>query len=166
MSDGALVVGIGNPDRGDDGAGRAVARALRGVLPAGAKVTEHDGEATSLLALIEGADAAILIDACVSGAAPGTVRRFDAAAGPLPEADFAVASTHGFGLAAAIELGRALGQLPARCIVYAIEGESFGTGAPLSPPVAAAVTEVVGRVGKEMGAGSPAGGRRPHGAAE
>ena len=45
-----LVVGIGNPDRGDDAVGRLVARALRGRVPADVRVVEQDGEATALLA--------------------------------------------------------------------------------------------------------------------
>ena len=56
------------------------------------------------------------------------------------------ASTHGLGLAEAIELGRALGRLPARLVVYAIEGQGYATGAPLSPPVARAAEEVVGEL--------------------
>ena len=152
-----VVIGIGNPDRGDDGAGRAVARRLRGALPRGIEVLEHDGEATSLLACLEGREAAYLVDACVSGAAPGTVRRFDASAEPLPRETFDL-SSHGLGLAAAVELGRTLGQLPGRCVVYAIEAASFGFGDSLSPAVEAAVAEVGGRLRAEL-ATNPAGGR-------
>ena len=61
-------------------------------------------------------------------------------------------STHGFGLAAAIELGRTLGQLPAHVVVYAIEGKSFDTGAALSGPVAAAVSVVAERIRSEIDA--------------
>lgn len=148
-----IVLGIGNPDRGDDGAGRRVARLLRGRLPERIEVAEHDGEATALLARLEGAAAAYLIDACASGAPPGTVHRFDVSAAPLPHGVFGL-STHGMGLAAAVELARALGQLPLRCIVYAIEGESFAPGAPLSLPVSAAVAEVVRCLGPEINVGA------------
>ena len=152
-----LVIGIGNPDRGDDAAGRAVARWLRGVLPPQIGILEHDGEATSLLARLEGAEIVCLIDASASAAPAGTVRRFDVAAAPLPQGAFGV-STHGLGLAEAIELARALGQLPARCIVYAVEGASFGPGEPLTPPVAAAVPEVGRRVQAELaGVAAPGG---------
>jgi len=151
-----VVVGLGNPDRGDDGAGRTVARRLRGRLPEDVALVEHDGEASGLLAQIEGADAAYLIDACASGAPAGTVRRFDAARAPLPEAAFEV-STHGLGLAAAVELARALGALPRRCVVYAIEGQSFEVGAGLSPAAAAAVAEVVEQLVKEIRAPERAG---------
>lgn len=144
-----VVIGIGNPDRGDDAAGRAAARLLRGSLPHDVDIVEHDGEATGLLARLDGATAAYLVDACRSGAAPGTVRRFDATAVPLPQGLFEV-STHGFGVAAAIELARALGRLPDRCIIYAIEGGSFSAGAPLSAPVAQAVTDVAARLHGEI----------------
>jgi hydrogenase maturation protease len=137
-----IVLGIGNPDRGDDAAGRAVALMLRSASPDSVEIVEQDGEATSLLKHLDGAAAAFLVDACISGVPAGTVRRFDVGAGPLPQAAFGL-STHGFGLAEAIELARALGQLPPVCIVYAIEGSTFEAGAPLSPPVAAAVAVVV-----------------------
>lgn len=144
-----IVLGIGNPDRGDDAVGRRVARLLRWMLPDDVEVAEHDGGATALLARLDGAAVAYLIDACASGAPTGTVHRFDASAAPLPQAAFAL-STHGLGLAEAVELARALGQLPPRCIVYAVEGESFDLGAPLSLPVSAAVAEVVQRLGSEI----------------
>lgn len=145
------MIGIGNPDRGDDAAGRLVARLLRPGLPAGVTVAEMPGEAAALLARLEGVAAAYLVDASASGAPPGTVRRFDAGATPLPAATFEL-SSHGFGLAAAIELARALRQLPPRCIVYAIEGGCFEPGAPLSPAVAAAVAEVARRLAGEIAA--------------
>lgn len=140
-----LVLGIGNPERGDDAAGRLVARRLRGILPPDVTLAEVDGEATAILAAFDGVSAAFLVDACVSGAPAGTVHRFDVAAGPLPQAAFGL-STHGFGLAEAVELARALGQLPPLCVVHAIEGASFETGAAPSPAVALAVGEVAGRL--------------------
>ena len=149
-----IVIGIGNVDRCDDGAGRSVARRLRGRLPAHIAITELDGEATSLLALLDGADAAILIDACLSDSVPGTVQRFDAAQSPLPSARFNL-STHGLGLAEAIELARSRGQLPPSCVVYAIEAGSLEQGRTLTAAVAAAVDIVATRVQAEV---SPVGG--------
>jgi hydrogenase maturation protease len=144
-----IVIGIGNPDRGDDAAGREVARLLRGRLPDDVEVAEHYGEATALLARLEGVAAAFLVDACTSGAPTGTVRRFDLAETSLPPAAFGM-SSHGLGLAEAMALARALGQLPRRCIVYAIEGECFAIGAPLSPPVSAAAIQVASLVDAEI----------------
>lgn len=144
-----IVLGIGNPDRGDDAAGRKVARRLRWMLPDDVAVAEHDGEATALLAWLDGAAAAYLVDACASGALAGTVHRFDVSVAPLPQSLFSL-STHGFGLAGAVELARALDQLPRRCIVYAIEGECFELGAPLSLSVSAAIAQVARRLGAEI----------------
>jgi len=149
-----IVLGIGNRDRGDDAAGPAVARLLRSVLPADIEVVEHSGEAGALLGLIEGATEAYLVDACASGAPAGTVQRFDAQSAALPQGMFGL-STHAFGLAEAIELGRALGQLPPRCVIYAIEAGSFEAGASLSPPVAAAVAEVAVQLRAEIGGHEP-----------
>ena len=145
----ALVVGIGNPDRGDDAAGRLAAGWLAGRLPPDADLVGHDGEVASLTALIEGASDIFMIDACASGAPAGTIRRFDVCAEPLPADTFAM-STHGLGLAQAIELARALGSLPERCVVYAIEGGTFEPGAPPSPAVVAAVEEVGRRLLDEI----------------
>jgi hydrogenase maturation protease len=149
MTSRVIVLGIGNIERGDDGAGRAVVRLLRHMLSAPAEIVEQDGEATALLAKLDGVSTAYLIDACVSNAPAGTVHRIDANNAPLPQASSDL-STHGFGLAAAIELGRALGRLPPRTIVYAIEAESFEAGAPLSRPVAAATVIVADRIRSEI----------------
>ncbi|MBX5454505.1 MAG: hydrogenase maturation protease [Acidobacteriia bacterium] len=145
------VIGIGNPDRGDDAAGRRVAALLRGTLPAKIAIVEHDGEATALLACLDGVEAAFLVDACASGAPAGTVRRFDVTAAPLPQRIFPF-STHGLGLAEAVELARALGALPKHCIVYAVEGASFAAGAPLSAPVRTAVATIAERIRAEIAA--------------
>jgi hydrogenase maturation protease len=145
-----LVFGVGNPDRGDDGAGPAVARQLWELPLQHVKIIEHGGEATTLVAQMDGAACVFLIDACTCGAPPGTVRRFDVSTAPVPEEVALGLSTHGLGPATAVELARSLGQLPHRCIIYTIEGASFATGAPLSPQVATAVSRVVGRVRTEI----------------
>lgn len=153
----SILLGVGNLDRGDDAAGRIAARLLHDAVPPGIGVVECDGEATSLLTLLTGRDLVVVVDACQSGQPAGTVRRFDVSTTPLPSASYGV-STHGLGLDAALELARSLGQLPSRCIVYAVEGQDFTTGAGLSPPVAAAVRDVVPALVAEFAAaGAPAG---------
>lgn len=144
-----VVIGVGNPDRGDDAAGREVVRRLRGLSAAEARIVEIEGEATAVLARLERAGAVWLIDASFSGAPPGTIRRFDAAATRLPRSAFGI-SSHGFGLGEALELAETLGMLPEPCVVYAIEGGNFDVGAPLSPDVARAVEEVAERVRREI----------------
>ena len=113
------VIGLGNPYRGDDAAGPACIAELRGRLPVDLELIESDGEPAALLALLGCAREVCLIDACASGLPAGTVQRFDAATAALPSLGGAT-STHGIGLPEAIELARALGMLPRRCVVYAI----------------------------------------------
>ena len=144
-----LVVGVGNPNRGDDGAGLRAVRALRNSAPDHVELVEADGEASGLIALLSGARAAFVIDACASGAPAGTVHRFDVTTSALPQSGFSI-SSHGLGLHQAIELARALGALPVPCVVYAVEGEVFDIGEQASPAVAAGASEAATRVRAEL----------------
>jgi hydrogenase maturation protease len=141
-----ILIGVGNAWRGDDGAGLAVARRVRDLSPAGVEVREVEGDATALVEAWSGAARVVVVDAAESGAPPGTVRRFDAASQPLPVRGLR-SSTHAFGVADAVELARALGRLPQRLDVYAIEGASFAAGERLSPAVERAVAELATALG-------------------
>jgi hydrogenase maturation protease len=144
-----VLVGVGNPYRGDDGAGPAVAERVRSHAPAGVEVVTCEQEASRVIDAFEGADSAVLVDAVSSGAEPGTVHRFDAADGPVPARAFR-SSTHAFGVGEAIELARALGKLPASVIVYGIEGSAFAAGEGLSPAVEGAVDRAAEAVLEEL----------------
>lgn len=143
-----LIVGAGNAFRRDDGAGLATAGRLRGALSGDIRVLAKEGDLASLLDDWQGADAVVVIDATASGSEPGTIRRYEAHEAPLP-AVFSRQSTHSFGVAEAVELARALARLPARVVVFGIEGRDFTPGEGLSPEVDAAVDEVVKRVTEE-----------------
>jgi hydrogenase maturation protease len=149
-----LVLGIGNPDRGDDAVGRLVARSLKRLVPADVRVAERDGEAAALLAELESAQRAWLVDAARSGARPGTVHRIDCSAVDLALPPGTV-SSHGFGVAEAIGLARALDVLPPHCIVYAIETTDFTPGATPSPAVTSAVDVVAARILMELATPPP-----------
>jgi hydrogenase maturation protease len=133
-----VVVGMGNVYRGDDGVGLAVAERVRASAHPGVQVIECEQEPTRLLDAWQGAAAVVVVDAVAPMRDPGKVHRYDATAEPLPARSFR-SSTHAFGVGDAIEVGRALGRLPAQVIVYGIEGQRFELGSSLSPPVAAAV---------------------------
>lgn len=150
MSD-VLFVGVGNRWRRDDGVGPVVVQALAQALAGhGARAMEHGADGAGLIDIFASAAAVVLIDATRSGAAPGTVQRFDAVAGPL-RADLFHYSTHRFGLAEAVETARALGQLPARLLVLGIEGADFGPGEGLSTPVARAAKALIVQLEQETG---------------
>src|SRR5512139_2985786 len=78
MTNTLVVVGIGQALRSDDGAGLAAVQAWQQSYPESARCSNVRIEmaelpGTGLLALLEGAQAAIVVDAVRSGATPGTV---------------------------------------------------------------------------------------------
>ncbi|MGC8667837.1 MAG: hydrogenase maturation protease [Chthonomonadales bacterium] len=144
-----VVIGVGSEGRGDDAAGLIAAMALRRLM-GDAEIHTSSGDPTDLMALWEGADAAILVDAAMSGAEPGTVHRFVPTDEPLPAELACRPSTHALGVPQAIELGRALGALPPRLVVYAIEARSMQPEAPLSPQVAEACERAAQQIAAEV----------------
>ena len=145
----ALLIGVGNPFRGDDGVGSVVIRRLRSQNLPGFTIVEETGDGAELLDAWRGASAVILVDAVQSGAAPGTIHRIDATTEKLPKW-FSHCSTHAFGVAEAIELARTMGDLPPSLIVYGIEGLDFSAGTALSPEIAASVPGVVSSILAEI----------------
>lgn len=144
-----LVIGIGNSYRSDDGVGPAVLALLRTMNLPGVRLLECDGDCSALLEAWQGSDAVFLIDAVSSNAPPGTLYRFDLLTQVLPR-DVSFQSTHAFGVAEALALGRVLNQLPARLTLYAIEGKCFATGTDLSDEVASAVQQVVRQLERDL----------------
>jgi hydrogenase maturation protease len=140
-----LILGCGKRQRGDDAAGILAVEHLR-TLGIAAEVCA--GESAELMEAWSGADDVILIDAVVTGAPAGTVHAWDGQ--HPPEFATVTGSTHGLGVAQAIELARALDRLPARVRVYGIEGKQFGIGSAVSPEVERAVEEVVQRVASSL----------------
>jgi hydrogenase maturation protease len=135
--DGVLVIGIGHPDRGDDAAGLLVARRLAANGPIPLDVRECAGDLATLVDAWIGAEGVVLIDATVGGGAPGDIRVVDLLV-DAPPADRG-GSSHGFGLAEAIALSRALGTLPRALRLVGIEGARFDVGAHPSAAVLAAL---------------------------
>lgn len=129
-----LVIGVGNEIRGDDAVGLYVCRALKGRLPHQCKVVEDSGDGVHLMELWKSSQATILVDAVRSGTEPGQIHRYEAHQWPLPATLFQN-STHAFGVLQAIELARAMNQLPETLIVYGIEGACFDKGVGISPLV-------------------------------
>jgi hydrogenase maturation protease len=144
-----LVIGIGNAYRHDDAAGLMVARRLKEQALRFCEVHEQIGEGTALMDLWKGAERVVVVDAVQSGAAVGSIRRFDASLQPVPAPIFRD-STHAFGLIEAIELSRALKQLPTTLIIYGIEGQNFEAGTGLSPAVLGAVNDLAEKLQQEV----------------
>lgn len=141
------VIGLGSPDRGDDGVGLEVARRVASLGLPGVEVSEHE-DPTGLIDLWHGSELAVVVDAVCSGAPAGTVVVLEAGADAVPLVDSAWArtgrgGTHAFGLAAAVELARALHRLPRRLVLVGVEAAQLEHGTPLSDAVAGALESAV-----------------------
>jgi len=150
-----LLIGLGNPDRGDDGVGFQIVRRVAAAR-LGIRVLELDDPSEALEAW-DPADTVVVADAVSSGGQPGDIHVLDAVARKLPTGSWAAGGTHALGLAAVVELGRALGRLPRRLVVVGVESERFDHGDPMSDAVAAAVPAAVIAVlaALDVGAGEP-----------
>jgi len=140
-----LILGCGNRQRADDGAGILAAERLRAL---GIAAQVCSGELSELMDAWSGVQEVILIDAVVTGAPAGAVHVWDGQS--LPVFAMSAGSTHGLGVAQAIQLARVLDCLPARLRVYGIEGNEFEIGNPVSPQVERAVEEVVQRIASQV----------------
>lgn len=139
---GTVVVGLGNPVLGDDGAGLCVAEHLARLVAErpidGVVVRTSRSAGLDLLALLAGFDEAVVVDAlAVLHPEPGRVRRLgmDEVAGSAR-----LVGGHDVSLAAAFRLAAALSiPMPAKVTVYGIEVADIATfSQELTRPVAAA----------------------------
>ena len=151
MLDRVHIVGVGSPF-GDDRLGWVAAETLQrssavnALEPGRIVISILDRPGAMLLAHCHDADHVIVMDAVRSGAVPGTRHRLsvsDLADSRLP------ATSHGFGVAAALELARVLGGLPDRLLLYGIEMDASCSGCVLSDAVAGVMPVFVREIEKE-----------------
>jgi hydrogenase maturation protease len=138
-----LVIGLGQALRGDDGLGPAVITALRKQGFDRADLVQVDSDLLDLLDLWQGRET-IIVDAVRSGREPGAIIEFDALNERLPAAR--TASSHAIDLATAIELGRALDQLPRSLWLIGVEAEHVTFGTPFSEHVLHVIASAATRV--------------------
>jgi hydrogenase maturation protease len=150
MASRILILGIGSPF-GDDRLGWVALEALQASAALAAagggsiSFAVLDRPGPSLLAQWHGADLVIVVDAMCSGAPPGTRHRLEPAEGTTLES----VSSHGFGLAAALELARALNELPPHLVVYGMEIDPSCTGFSLSEPVRRSLPALIREIERE-----------------
>ncbi|HFC09125.1 MAG TPA: hydrogenase maturation protease [Chloroflexi bacterium] len=150
MSDRVVVCGLGQTLRGDDAVGL---EAVRRWQASDRRTATHPAVAVHLLELpglalldvLEGARAALLVDAVVSGAPAGMLHHLPAAR--LEAFVAGATSAHGWGVAETLRLAHTLGRpLPPVVEVLAIEAADLRLGASLSPAVAAALPAAVNAI--------------------
>lgn len=133
---------FGSPYRGDDAVGQLVGDELR---ERGVEVIDCHDEPTRLLHRLPDLEVVVLVDAVISGAAPGTLHRLDVVQGRLP-GSVRLASTHALGVGDVLALAEVLGRSAARTVLIGVEGRRFAMGAPLTPAVEAAIGGAVAEV--------------------
>jgi len=150
----AVVIGVGNEFRRDDGAGPAVVARLRGQLPDDVCLLVSDGEPTRLIEAWAGAPLAVIVDAVrAEPTVPGRLHRL-----VLHRAGANVASpasSHGLGLDCAIGLAQALDRMPGTLILHAVEIADAGQGTGMTPAVAAAIDALAAAVLLDLGSLRP-----------
>jgi len=146
-----LIVGIGSPILGDDGVGVHAARRLRerGTLD-GVDVVELGTAGLALLDLVEGYDRLIVLDAIVTGAAPGTLHTL---VGEEVARAAHLGAGHEADLSTTLALGRRLpgGRMPDEVVVLAVEAADLHTfREELTPEVEAAVPSLLAALERRL----------------
>ncbi len=144
-----LVIGLGNPLITDDSVGLRVVEAIKQLSNedlCGVEVTEDYWGGLRLMERMIGFDAAIVVDAICTGAAPGTIHLLS----PNGIATQKSASAHDVNLSTALEFGRQAGaKLPANESIQlvGIEAHDILTfSEQCTPAVEAAIPQAVALV--------------------
>lgn len=142
-----LVLGLGSPDRGDDGVGPVVALRVAAARVPQVEVDLRE-EPTDLALRWSRHDTVVVVEATRSGADPGSIVVLETGLEQAPFADRAwtrpgCRGPHAAALVAALEGSRTRGALPRRLVLVGVEGESYEYGAELSTPVRRALAPAV-----------------------
>jgi hydrogenase maturation protease len=166
-----LVLGLGNPLRGDDGVGPRLVEVIRKQgPPAGAEVLDVGVAGFDLLTLFgtprafggDGPRRVIIVDAADVGLEAGQYARFTpdqvefAEAGGPGSGAPALPTAHQAGLAEALALARALERPLPEIVVYGVQPASLEWGAGLTAEVEAALPLLVESVLREVERKMPA----------
>lgn len=151
---GLTIIGCGNPNRSDDGAGVAVVRRLMdrlgGDRPGDARLFDAGTNGLQVMFEARGASELVLIDASTSRSEPGSI--FEVPGDVLQNVPAPGQGLHGFRWDHALYAGKKIygADFPERVTVYLIESQSLELGIGLSEPVERAVARVIDRIVERM----------------
>ena len=136
-----LIIGYGNPLRGDDGVGYQIADQLARLAGDSAKVLTVHQLTPEVTESISGADLVVFIDACFEGQ-PGTwtcetIR---------PDPNLSHKFTHYFTPSNLLSYTSTVFGVTPKALLVSVAGGSFDFSNDLSPTVAAIVPEIVASV--------------------
>jgi hydrogenase maturation protease len=141
-----LILGVGNPLMGDDGAGIEAVRILAEAnLPPNVTVKDAATPGWALVEWIKDWPSVVIVDAMQMGLEPGQWQCFDARDVRFTSSEGAI-SLHDSDLAGGLALAEALDLLPPQLTFYGIEPETTDHGMMLSPAVSANLPELVNHI--------------------
>lgn len=133
---GSVVIGVGNPLMGDDGAGLAALDALRGwSFEPAVDLLDGGTWGMNLLPFIEDAERLLILDAIDRGSAAGEVVVLEREA--LPRFFATKLSPHQIDLREVFALAELRGTLPAETVAMGVQPGRVEPGVALSPAVQA-----------------------------
>ncbi len=142
------VIGCGNTNRSDDGAGPFVIRALRARegLPDAVRLLDAGTDGIAVMFAARGCDALILVDACRPLGEPGAV--YEVPGEELERSYEPSLNLHDFRWNHALHAGRQIyrEEFPKEVAVYLIEAGTLELGLALTPAVERAATLVAERI--------------------
>jgi len=142
---GTIIIGLGSWN-GDDRVGWSLVEWLckrrKPFAPAFALE-----EPTRIIDYLDGCEHLVIIDACLSGAEPGTIFRLTWPDSRLDQ--LRCESSHSFSLGATLRLAEQLGTLPSRVVIYAVEVGQCHCTSKLSKEVKRALPKLKQRVLRE-----------------
>jgi hydrogenase maturation protease len=147
---GILVMGLGNVLLRDEGVGvRALERLVeRYALPKEVQALDGGTMGLDLLPYVERASALLILDAVQTGQPPGSLVRLEG--DEIPATLALKLSVHQVGFQELLAASLFRGTMPARIVLWGIEPATIEWGLDLSPPVAAALDELVERAVQEL----------------
>jgi hydrogenase maturation protease len=145
-----LILGAGNLLLSDEGAGVHVIRRLLETadLPEQVQVLDGGTLGLDLLHYLEGTSHLVIVDAMETGGPPGTLRRL--AGDEVPAYLSIKMSPHQIGLPDMLFAAKLRDLYPQEVVIWGVQPGSTEVGLALTPPVAAQVDVLVGKILEEL----------------
>jgi len=146
----AVVLGVGNTLRADEGVGVRAVESLRHEyrLPDGVAVIDAGTSSMEMLEDLSHLDFLLVIDAIDDGKAPGTLLRLEGDA--VPVFFRRNLSPHGIGLSDVLAALEFLGAAPKETLILGVQPLSLDLSMALTPTIAARVPELVAQAVAEL----------------
>jgi hydrogenase maturation protease len=146
----AVVLGVGNTIRADEGVGVRVVEALERdyTLPAGVVAIDGGTSSMEMLEELSHLDFLLVIDAITDGKSPGTLIKL--AGADVPVFFRRNLSPHGIGLSDVLAALEFMEAAPREAVILGVQPLSLELSLELTPTIAACVPPLVAQVVEEL----------------